>query len=73
MQDHQILTQVAGHHIDVIKLIPPLVIDEGDVNYFVNSFSEVMDNLHKFPGPVWEALSRIGKSVLTTNKTDEKS
>ena len=73
LQDHQILTQVAGHHIDVIKLIPPLVIDEGDVNYFVNSFSEAMGNLHKFPGPVWEALSRIGKSVLTTNKTDEKS
>jgi acetylornithine/succinyldiaminopimelate/putrescine aminotransferase len=72
LQDYQILTQVAGHHIDVIKLIPPLVIDEGDVNYFVNSFSKVMDNLHKFPGPVWEALSRIGKSTFSKNTTDEK-
>lgn len=73
LQDHQILTQVAGHHIDVIKLLPPLVIDEKDINYFVNSFRKVMDNLHKFPGPVWEALSRIGKSTFTKNTSDEKN
>ena len=72
LQDHKILTQVAGHHIDVIKLIPPLMIDEEDVNYFVNSFNKVMDNLHKFPGPVWEALSRIGKAAFSKNNNDEK-
>ena len=72
LQDYQILTQVAGRHIDVIKLIPPLIIDEEDVNYFVNSFSNVMDNLHKFPGPVWEVLSRIGKSIFAKNNVDEK-
>ncbi len=72
LQDYHILTQVAGHHVDVIKLIPPLVIDEYDINYFVSSFSSVMDNLHKFPGPVWETLSRIGKSTLGINDSDEK-
>ncbi|MCH8846095.1 MAG: aspartate aminotransferase family protein [Proteobacteria bacterium] len=72
LQDYQILTQVAGHHIDVIKLIPPLIIDEEDINYFINSFSKVMDNLHKFPGPVWEVLSRIGKSIFAKTNADEK-
>jgi len=72
LQDHQILTQVAGHHIDIIKLIPPLMIDEKDVKYFVNSFNKVMNDLHKFPGPVWEALSRIGKSAFRNNTPDEK-
>lgn len=62
LQDHGIITQVAGHNIDVIKLIPPLIINEGDVNYFVSSFRSVMDLLHKFPGPCWEVISRIGKS-----------
>ncbi|MFB3100949.1 MAG: aspartate aminotransferase family protein, partial [Gammaproteobacteria bacterium] len=71
LQDHQILTQVAGHHIDVIKLIPPLVIDEKDINYFVNSFDKVMANLHKFPGPVWEALSRIGKAAFSKKDNAE--
>lgn len=64
MQDHGVLTQVAGHNIDVIKLIPPLVIDEADARYFISSFSEVMQNLHTFPGPCWEVISRISKSVF---------
>jgi len=72
LQDHQILTQVAGHHIDVIKLLPPLVIDEEDINYFVNSFNKVMNDLHKFPGPVWEVLTRIGKAAFSNNNNDEK-
>ncbi len=72
LQDHQILTQVAGHHIDIIKLIPPLMIDQEDVKYFVNSFSKVMNDLHKFPGPVWEVLSRIGKATFSKNINDEK-
>jgi len=73
LQDHQILTQVAGHHIDIIKLIPPLMIDEKDINYFVNSFDKVMANLHKFPGPVWEALSRIGKAAFSKKDNDENT
>lgn len=64
IQDHGILTQVAGHNIDVIKLIPPLIIDENDVLYFVSSFRAVMESLHKFPGPCWEVISRIGKTAF---------
>ena len=64
LQDHGVLTQVAGHNIDVIKLIPPLIIDKTDVDYFVSSFKVVMESLHKFPGPCWEVISRIGKSVF---------
>jgi len=64
LQDHGILTQVAGHKIDVIKLIPPLIITESDCNYFLNSFAEVMKKLHTFPGPCWEVISRIGKSMF---------
>ena len=61
LQDHGILTQVAGHNVDVIKLIPPLIIDKTDVIYFVSSFKTVMDSLHKFPGPCWEVISRVSK------------
>ncbi|MGB1799492.1 MAG: aspartate aminotransferase family protein [Gammaproteobacteria bacterium] len=62
LQDHGVLTQVAGHNVDVIKLIPPLTIDKSDVDYFIASFKAVMESLHKFPGPCWEVISRIGKS-----------
>ncbi len=64
LQDHGILTQVAGHHVDIIKLIPPLVIDKKDVDHFVSSFKAVMDSLHKFPGPCWEVISRVGKTAF---------
>jgi acetylornithine/succinyldiaminopimelate/putrescine aminotransferase len=69
LHDHKILTQVAGHHIDVIKLIPPLIINEADANRFLTAFEQVMVNLHKFPGPIWEVISRIGKSVLQQPST----
>jgi len=65
MDKHHIITQVAGHHIDVIKLIPPLVISEEDVKWFLSAFEEVMVQMHKFPGPAWDVISDIGKMVLT--------
>jgi acetylornithine/succinyldiaminopimelate/putrescine aminotransferase len=64
LQDHQILTQVAGNKMTTIKLIPPLCLDEGDIDWFMNGFEAVMDDLHKFPGPAWESLTRIAKNAL---------
>ncbi len=64
LQDHKILTQVAGNRMTVIKLIPPLTLNETDVDWFVSAFDEVMRDLHKFPGPAWESLSRIAKNAL---------
>lgn len=68
LQEHGILTQVAGHRIDVVKMLPPMVLSDADVDYFISAFDQVMQNLHRFPGPVWEALSRIGKASLGLSK-----
>ncbi|HVP72864.1 MAG TPA: aspartate aminotransferase family protein, partial [Phycisphaerales bacterium] len=65
LDDHRILTQVAGHEIDVVKLIPPLVIDEEDVRWFLSAFEQVMVKLHQFPGPVWELMKKLGKHAVT--------
>ncbi|MEU6439410.1 aspartate aminotransferase family protein [Streptomyces sp. NPDC047046] len=46
LQKHRILTQVSGDHLEVIKLIPPLVIDEKDADRFVDAFTAVMDDAH---------------------------
>ena len=64
LADHRILTQVSGHHTNTIKLIPPLVLNEEDVRWFLTAFEKVMVDLHKFPGPAWEALFRIGKNAV---------
>jgi len=65
LDKHHIITQVAGHNIDVVKLLPPLVISESDVRWFLKSFEEVMVQMHKFPGPAWDVISDIGKMVVT--------
>jgi ornithine--oxo-acid transaminase len=65
LDEHHILTQVAGHHIDVIKLLPPLVISDEDVSWFLEAFEQVLIQLHKFPGPAWDVVTRIGRMVLT--------
>ncbi len=64
LEKHGILTQVAGHHMHTIKLIPPLVINEEDVDWFMRAFVDVMDGLHSFPGPAWESLSAIARNAL---------
>lgn len=65
MDDHGILTQVAGHHMDVIKLLPPLNLSLEDADRFLAAFETVMGALEKFPGPAWDLLMRMGKFSLT--------
>jgi ornithine--oxo-acid transaminase len=65
MDKHHIITQVAGHHVDVIKLLPPLVIGEDDARWFLTAFEEVLVQMHKFPGPAWDVLTDIGRLALT--------
>jgi ornithine--oxo-acid transaminase len=47
---HQILTQVSGDHVEVIKLIPPLTITEADVDHFMTAFVDVMDEAQRGSG-----------------------
>jgi len=64
LDKHHILTQVAGHHVDVIKLLPPLVISGDDAEWFLSAFEDVLVEMHKLPGGVWDALSEIGWMAL---------
>jgi ornithine--oxo-acid transaminase len=66
LAEHGILAQVAGHHLDVIKLLPPLVIDRNDVDYLVRAFDRVIDACHHFPGPIWE----VGKQLAGVKRTE---
>ncbi len=54
LQHHRILTQVSGDHLEVIKLIPPLIIGEAEVDRFVTAFTAVMDDAHDGGGLLWD-------------------
>ncbi|MSR69532.1 MAG: aspartate aminotransferase family protein [Phycisphaerales bacterium] len=67
MQDHGILCQVAGHGMPVLKLTPPLIINDNDITHFLGAFERVMESLHTFPGPSYDALSRIARNAIRTS------
>jgi ornithine--oxo-acid transaminase len=54
LSKHRVLTQVAGHNMDVIKILPPLMIGEREVDYFVKAFDETLAACRRFPGPMLE-------------------
>lgn len=62
---HKILTQVAGHGIDIIKLLPTYTITEEDVRWFASSFEDVMIELHKFPGSIWDVGLQLAKGAMS--------
>src|SRR3984893_15437970 len=59
---HRILTQVAGHNMDVIKILPPLMIGEKEVDYFVQAFDKTLKAGRQFPGPMLELALNTAKS-----------
>jgi ornithine--oxo-acid transaminase len=61
---HRILSQVASHGVDVIKILPPLTITDQEVNLFVNALDEVLTQCRKFPGPVWDLAANFVKGSV---------
>jgi acetylornithine/succinyldiaminopimelate/putrescine aminotransferase len=53
-QRHRILTQVSGDHMEVIKLIPPLMIGDAEVKLFTEAFAEVLEDASKGTGLMWD-------------------
>ena len=72
LKDHHVLTQVAGHHMDVIKLLPPLVLDDADVEHVAAAIDQVVAACHRFPGPVWKVGKRLGQQVLKSEEREAK-
>ena len=60
-----ILTQVAGDHMEVIKLLPPLTIGDTEVKLFVDAFADVMDEAHRGTGLMWDFGRRLIKQAVT--------
>jgi ornithine--oxo-acid transaminase len=48
-RDHRILSQVAGHGLNVIKAIPPLVVTEDDLDWFVTALEQTVARAEKMP------------------------
>jgi len=63
-QRHRILTQVSGDHIEVIKLIPPLMIGDAEVKLFTEAFAEVLEDASKGTGLMWDFGRTLVKQAV---------
>jgi acetylornithine/succinyldiaminopimelate/putrescine aminotransferase len=71
LSKHRILTQVAGHGMDVLKILPPLIIGETEADMFVNALDDVLTECRKFPGPMWELGNNFVKAALGSRRSTE--
>jgi ornithine--oxo-acid transaminase len=53
---HQILCQVAGHRMNVVKALPSLLIEEHEVRYFAEALEDVVASVQRTPS----AMARFG-------------
>jgi ornithine--oxo-acid transaminase len=54
--DHQILCQVAGHRMNVVKALPSLLLTEDEVRRFADALAEVVAAAERVP----RAMARFG-------------
>jgi 4-aminobutyrate aminotransferase-like enzyme len=64
MKHHRILIQAAGHDLDVLKITPPLVATEAEIDYFVRALDEVLEGCQHVTGPVWESAAALMKRTV---------
>jgi ornithine--oxo-acid transaminase len=62
-RDWRILTQICGNNFMVLKVAPPLVVTEEQLDRFVGAITAVVDLMHT-SGSFWaEALALARRSV----------
>lgn len=61
---HRILTQVAADNMNVVKLLPPLIAGDAEVEAFVDALDDVLHDAHSGSGLMFEFGRTMAKSAL---------
>jgi ornithine--oxo-acid transaminase len=67
-QRHRILTQVAAHGVNVVKLLPPLVVTQEDLDWFVGALDDVLADAHSSSSLVYEFGKTLAKGSLRRDR-----
>jgi acetylornithine/succinyldiaminopimelate/putrescine aminotransferase len=55
---------VAGHRVNIVKFLPPLVITEREVDSTLQALDAVLEEAHKFPGGLWAMGMELVKNAF---------
>ncbi len=67
-RDHRILSQVAGHGLNVLRALPPLVVTEEDLGWFVSALEDSVSRAEKMP----RALVRFALTAARAGRTPRR-
>lgn len=67
-KEHHILTQVAGHGMNVVKLLPPLNLTQKDRDWVVDSFDKAIADTHQIPGSIWDLGKNLASHAIKNKK-----
>src|SRR5690348_11516842 len=67
-RDHRVLSQVAGHGLNVVKALPPLVVSEDDLDWFVSALETTVARAEKMP----RALVRFALQAARAGRTPRR-
>ena len=64
-RDHGILSQICGNNFMVLKVAPPLVVEDAQLEHYVEAIGEVVDLMHSSASFWSEALQLAGRVMAT--------
>ncbi|BBL70726.1 aspartate aminotransferase family protein [Methylogaea oryzae] len=68
-KNHRILSQVAGHGMNVVKFLPPLVITDQDKDWIVQAMDAVIADCHK-PAAILDLAKNLASHAMKSKAGD---
>ncbi len=63
--DHKILCQVAGHDSNVIKILPPLVVSDEDLDRFVEALDQTLKRAQRMPSAAMRFALKAARAAVS--------
>jgi ornithine--oxo-acid transaminase len=63
-KNHRILSQVAGHGMNVVKFLPPLVVNDKDRDWILRAMDTVIGDTQKVGGAIWDLGKNLASHAL---------
>ena len=70
LQNHRLLSQVAGHGMNVIKLLPPLNVTAKDRDWTVSAMEKTISDLHQVGTSIWGLGKTLAKNALAAKQNN---
>jgi ornithine--oxo-acid transaminase len=61
---HRILTQVAADNVNIVKLLPPLIAGQAEIDSFVGALDDVLGDAHRGSSLIFEFGRTMAKGAL---------